>query len=149
MTGYTLFRDSAEYRETQRHRLLLDEASCRPDYHNGTTWHTRGMTPVVEATGSRFGQNLIAAISSKGHMCYMTMEHFNADVFIKFLKQIVRSHDRPVIIVINGHRAHHSKNGQSLCKFRAEIAGYSDTSSLITRVESCRTCLESAEVGSD
>ena len=39
----------------------------------------------------------------------MTMERFNADVFIKFLKQIVRSHDGPVIIVINGYRAHHSK----------------------------------------
>ena len=50
------------------------------------------MTPVVEAAGSRFGQNLIAAISSEGHMRYMTMQRFNADVFIKFLKQILRSH---------------------------------------------------------
>ena len=83
--------------------------ACRSDYHSGTIWHTRGMTPVVEAAGSRFGQNLIAAISSEGHMRYTTMQRFNADVFIKFLKQIVRSHNRPVIIATDSHRAHHSK----------------------------------------
>ena len=67
------------------------------------------MTPVVEAAGSRFGQNLIAAISSEGHMRYMAMQRFNADVFIKFLNQIVRTHNRPVIIATDVHRAHHSK----------------------------------------
>ena len=83
--------------------------ACRSDYHSGTTWNTRGMTPVVEAAGSRFGQNLIAAISTEGHMRYVVMQRFNADVFIKFLKQIVRSHNRPVIIATDVYRAHHSK----------------------------------------
>ena len=83
--------------------------ACRSDYDSGTIWHTRGMTPVVEAAGSRFGQNLIAAISSEGNLRYMTMQRFNADVFIKFLRQIVRSHNRPVIIATDSHRAHHSK----------------------------------------
>ena len=53
---------------------------------------------------------MIAAVSGNGHMRYMTIQgRFNADVFIKFLRQIVNSHDCPVIIVTDGHSAHKAK----------------------------------------
>ncbi len=43
-------------------------------------------------------------------MRYMTITgRFNADVFIKFLKQIVNSHESPVMIVTDGHSAHKAK----------------------------------------
>lgn len=32
-----------------------DEAGVRSDYHAGITWGVRGQTPVVPATGQRFG----------------------------------------------------------------------------------------------
>ncbi len=37
-----------------------DEAGVRSDFHAGTTWALKGQTPVVPATGQRFGMNLIS-----------------------------------------------------------------------------------------
>ncbi|WP_245662857.1 IS630 family transposase [Endozoicomonas arenosclerae] len=89
---------------------FVDEASIRSDYHSGTTWCRRGYTPTVTKTGARFGINMISAVSGEGHMRYMTIPgRFNADIFIKFLKQIVSSHDCPVLIVTDGHSAHKAK----------------------------------------
>lgn len=89
---------------------FIDEASIRSDYHSGTTWSKRGYTPTVTKTGARFGINMIAAVSGEGYMRYMTIpDRFNADVFIKFLKQIIDSHDCPVMIVTDGHSAHKAK----------------------------------------
>lgn len=34
---------------------------------------------------------------------------FNADQFIRFLKQLVHTHDRPVLVVADGHSAHKAK----------------------------------------
>ena len=65
---------------------------------------------MVETTGARFGINLISAVSGEGTMRYMTISgRFNADQFIRFLKQLVRTHDRPIIVVADGHSAHKAK----------------------------------------
>ena len=89
---------------------FADEASARSDYHSGTTWGKKGRTPVVEATGARFSVNMISAVSGEGTMRYMVINgRFNADVFIKFLKKLVNSHDRPVLVVVDGHSAHKAK----------------------------------------
>ncbi|OED43136.1 hypothetical protein ACH42_10950 [Endozoicomonas sp. (ex Bugula neritina AB1)] len=82
----------------------------RSDYHSGTTWGPRGYTPTVTKTGTRFGINMISAVSGDRHMRYMTiLGPFNVDIFIKFLKHIVSSHDCSVLIVTNGYSAHKAK----------------------------------------
>ncbi len=35
--------------------FFTDESRIRADYHAGTTWSPKGVTPVVEATGARYG----------------------------------------------------------------------------------------------
>ena len=56
------------------------------------------------------GINMIAVVSGVGRMrCMAIAAHFNADVFIKFLRQIVNSHDCLVIIGTDGHSAHKAK----------------------------------------
>ena len=47
---------------------FADEAGVRSDYHAGTTWAPVGRTPVVAATGDRFGINLISAVTAKGEL---------------------------------------------------------------------------------
>jgi transposase len=51
-----------------------DEAGVRSDFHAGTTWAPKGQTPVVPATGQRFGMNLISAISPRGDFRFMTVD---------------------------------------------------------------------------
>ena len=107
-TRYPELRKIAE--ENNALIYFADESSTRSDYHSGTTWRKKGRTPVVEATGARFGINLISADSGEGTIRYMTINgRFNADQFIRFLKQLVHTHDRPVLVVADGHSAHKAK----------------------------------------
>ncbi len=41
-----------------------DAADMRSDHHAGRTWGRRGETPVVQATGARYGMSLIPAVTS-------------------------------------------------------------------------------------
>ena len=68
-----------------------DAAHIRSDHHAGRTWGRRGETPVVQATGARYGMSLISAVTARGHMCFMIKEKggVNADVFIEFLKRLM------------------------------------------------------------
>ena len=67
-----------------------DEAGLRSDYHSGTTWSIKGKTPEVKGTGRRFSLNMMSAISSQGHMKFMTIRgKINGDVFIEFLKRLL------------------------------------------------------------
>ena len=42
-----------------------DESGIRSDFHAGTTWAPKGKTPIIEATGARFGLNMVGAITPK------------------------------------------------------------------------------------
>lgn len=61
--------------------LFADEPGIRSDHHTGTTWAPVGKTPVVKATGARYGLNMLSAVSAKGHFRFMTVEgRVNAQV---------------------------------------------------------------------
>jgi transposase len=87
-----------------------DEAGIRSDFHAGTTWAPRGETPVVPATGQRFGLNLISAISPRGELRFMTVEgRMNADKFIEFLRRLLHGARRRVFLIVDRHPAHRAK----------------------------------------
>ncbi len=87
-----------------------DEAGIRSDFHAGTTWAPRGVTPVVPATGQRFGLNLISAISPRGELRFMTVEgRMNADKFIEFLRRLLHGARRRVFLIVDRHPAHRAK----------------------------------------
>jgi transposase len=87
-----------------------DEAGVRSDFHAGTTWSPKGQTPVVPATGQRFGMNLISAISPRGDFRFMTVEgRMNAEKFIEFLKRLIHNASRPVFLIVDRHPSHRAK----------------------------------------
>lgn len=94
--------------------LFADEAGMRSDYHTGTTWAPRGRTPVVAATGQRFAVQMISAISATGEFEFMLQEgRVNSSVFVRFLTQLMLGRTRPVILVVDGHSIHKSKEVQA------------------------------------
>ena len=97
----------------KRHKAQIffgDEAGIRSDHHAGTTWGKKGMTPVVSATGARFGLNLISAVSAQGEFRFMTVQgRVNAGVFIEFLRRLIHKADRPVFLIVDGHSSHKAK----------------------------------------
>jgi transposase len=87
-----------------------DEAGIRSDYHSGTTWGVRGQTPVVAATGQRFGINMISAISARGLLRFMVVKgKVNGPKYIEFLQRLIHNAPRPVFLIVDGHPVHKAR----------------------------------------
>ena len=88
-----------------------DAAHMRSDHHAGRTWGKKGETPVVEATGARYGMSLISAISARGQMRFMIKEKggVNAAVFIEFLKRLITGAKRQIFLIVDRGPAHVAK----------------------------------------
>lgn len=96
-----------------------DEAGVRSDFHAGTTWAVRGRTPVVSATGARFGVNLISAVSRRGTMRFMvTRGRVGAKVFLEFIERLLHNAPGMVFLIVDGHPAHRAKSVQ---RFAASV----------------------------
>ena len=87
-----------------------DESGIRSDFHSGTTWALKGQTPIIEATGARFGLNMMAAITPRGQMHFMIVKStVRSEQICEFLKRLMRGHDHKVFLVWDGHPTHKSK----------------------------------------
>ena len=87
-----------------------DETGMRSDHQAGRSYAPKGKTPVVKQTGKRFSLNMISAISSRGHLQFQVLEgRFNGEVFLDFLKRMVRYSKRKIIFITDGHPAHKTK----------------------------------------
>lgn len=91
--------------------FFADEAGVRSDFHSGTTWGRRGRTPVVSSTGTRFGANLISAVSAQGELRFMTTKgRVTAAVFIDFLRRLLINAPAPIFLIVDGHPTHRAKS---------------------------------------
>jgi transposase len=87
-----------------------DESGIRSDFHAGTTWSPKGQTPVIKVTGARFSTNMVAAISTRGHLRFMVNQGtVNADVLCDFLKRLMHNAQQPIFLIWDGHPTHKSK----------------------------------------
>lgn len=103
-----------------------DEMGLRSDYVVGRSYGRRGETPVIPGTGQRFGCNMISAITNRGRLNFMVFNRlFRVDVFLDFLKRLVRQAERKVFLIVDGHPVHRSgkakawlkKNDHRICLF--------------------------------
>jgi len=100
---------------------FADEAGVRSDYHSGTTWGIRGQTPVVSATGARFGLNVISVVTRQGKMRFMVFNgRLNGDLFIQFLHRLLYGASHPIFLIVDGHPAHRAA---AVKKFAASTEG--------------------------
>jgi transposase len=87
--------------------FFADEAGVRSDHRAGTTWAPVGQTPVVKATGARFGLNMLSAVNALGHFRFMTVDGtVNATVFREFLERLLVGMERKIFLIVDGHPAH-------------------------------------------
>ena len=104
---------AAEARERGADVYFVDEASVRSDAHRGTTWGQIGETPVVKNSGGRFTFNLISAVSPRGDMRFSFItDRMNSKRFIEFLKKLRKDAGKPILVVADNARYHHSKETQ-------------------------------------
>jgi transposase len=107
----------AEAEKKRADLFFVDEAAVRSDAHRGLTWGKIGETPVVENSGSRFGLKLISAVSPRGEMRFSFIEDkMNSEKFIRFLKKLHKDAGKPILVVVDNARYHHSEKTQTFVK---------------------------------
>ncbi len=101
--------------------FFADESGIRSDHHAGTMWARIGQTPVIKATGARYGFTMLSAVSAHGQFRFMTIEgRVNAQVFREFLRRLIVGMDRKVFLVVDGHPAHKAKLVPEFVRANAE-----------------------------
>lgn len=87
-----------------------DESGIRSDFHSGKTWAPVGETPVIGATGARFGLNMIAAISTLGHMRFMVVKGtVDSERICDFLNRLMHNAENPIFLIWDGHPTHRAR----------------------------------------
>ena len=100
-----------------------DEMGLRSDHAAGRSWGKRGRTPVVFASGQRFGCNMISAITNRGRLYFLVFEEkFTWRLLLRFLRRLLRQVPRKIFLILDGHPAHKSKHLQPwLAKNRGRL----------------------------
>jgi len=94
--------------------FFVDEAALRSDAHRGLTWGKKGETPVVRNSGGRFGLSVISAVSPRGDLRFSFIEDgMNSKEFIGFLKKLQRDAGKPILVITDNAKYHHSKETQA------------------------------------
>jgi transposase len=84
-----------------------DEMGLRSDHVCGRSYGRRGKTPVILGTGQRFGCNMISALTNRGRVYFMIIKRrFRGEVFIEFLRRLVRQVPRYIFLIIDQHPVH-------------------------------------------
>jgi transposase len=90
-----------------------DEMGVRSDHQAGTTYGRKGRTPVIPGTGQRWRCNMISTITNRGTLRFMVLKRgFRGEVFIEFLRRLVRSAGRRVYLIVDEHPVHKSAEVQ-------------------------------------
>lgn len=87
-----------------------DETAVKPECHFRRSYSPKGKTPTVRQPAKRFHSSLISAINNQGKMRWMALkEALNADLFIGFLKRLIKHRKRKIILIVDNLRVHHSR----------------------------------------
>ncbi|MGH7183044.1 MAG: IS630 family transposase [Nitrospiraceae bacterium] len=99
-------------RQARRDKAAIywgDEMGLRSDHVTGTSYAPVGRTPVVRATGQRFGCNMISAITNKGALAFMVFEGtFKTSVFVTFIQRLLKQVAGKIYLIVDGHPVHKS-----------------------------------------
>lgn len=87
-----------------------DETGVRNTNQHGRSYAPKGKTPIKKHMSKRFSINMISTVTNQGLVQFMIYkENMNADVLIKFLKQLIKCQDNKVFLILDNLRVHHSK----------------------------------------
>jgi transposase len=103
-----------------------DETGINNQDQVGRSYAPKGKTPVRQARAKKVSVSMISAVTNKGQLRFMVYRKgMNAEVFVQFLKRLVRSSARKVMLIVDNLRAHKSKRvAQWLKEHREQIEVY-------------------------
>ena len=103
-------------RQAKREKAAIywgDEMGLRSDHVAGTSFAPMGQTPVIRATGQRFGCNMISAITNKGALAFMVFTgKFQTAVFVEFMRRLLLQVNGRITLIVDGHPVHRSRHAR-------------------------------------
>ena len=98
-----------------------DEMGLRSDHVTGTSYALVGQTPIVRATGQRFGCNMISAITNRGHLAFMVFQgKFGGSLFVDFMQRLLKQSTTKVYLIVDGHPVHRSRVAKDFVAMHAD-----------------------------
>jgi transposase len=103
--------------------LWGDEMGLRSDHARGRSYAPKGETPVVAKAGRRFGCNVIQAVGNRGELWFRVFNgRFTQEVFIDFLRRLLKSADgRKLILIVDGHPGHRGRKARAFIEQRPQL----------------------------
>jgi transposase len=87
-----------------------DESGIDLRQHSGSTWGAIGETPEVRVTGKRGNYNVLSVVTKDGKLQFSVKdETIDSNVYIGFLKQLLRGRTNPLILLVDRVSFHKSK----------------------------------------
>lgn len=100
----------AQAKEENAEIHWADETGVKNQCNHGRSYAPKGKTPVKTSMSKRFSVNMISSVTNQGKVQFMLYsDTMNADRFIEFLKQLIKSSDKKVFVIVDNLRVHHSK----------------------------------------
>lgn len=82
----------------------------RGDDVRGRGFAPKGQTPVIHVNHKRHGLSIISSITNKGEMRWKIFDGaLNADIFIDFLKRLIKNAPKKIFLIVDNLRVHHAK----------------------------------------
>lgn len=94
-----------------------DETAAKPECHFRRSYSPKGQTPVVKQSAKRFHSSMISALNNQGKLEWMALaDPMNSELFLTFLKQVIKFKRRKVILIVDNLKVHHSKLVTEWCE---------------------------------
>ena len=85
-----------------------DETGCKNQCNHGRSYAPKGKTPVKESMSKSFKVNMISTVTNQGKVQFMIYsKNMNADKLIEFLKQLIKTNDRKIFLILDNLKVHH------------------------------------------
>ena len=93
-------------RDAKREKAVIywgDEMGLRSDHVAGTSYAPLGQTPIIRATGQRFGCNMISAITNRGYLAFMVFHgKFDGRLFVRFMQRLLKQAAGALYLIVDG-----------------------------------------------
>jgi transposase len=87
-----------------------DETGVKNQCNHGRSYAPKGKTPVKRSMAQKFSVNMISSITNQGKVQFLVYsDKMNADKFIQFLEQLIKTSSKKILLIVDNLRVHHSK----------------------------------------
>jgi transposase len=87
-----------------------DETGLRSNDVRGRGFAPKGKTPIIHVSSKREHLSMVSAITNKGKLHWMIVDGaVNQEIFLKFLKGLVKQSSRKIFLILDNLKVHHGK----------------------------------------